>query len=179
MGLREHPHRHRQKSPVPVYGSPATLDALARTFWYVFDDRPSEHTRPEIEPREVHSAFVFANRTVQPVPLLHGRLPILGYRVGGFAYLTDASAIPEASYALLRDLDVLVLNALRERPHPTHLNLDAAIDRAARIGARRTLFTHLSHEVRHETVSGRLPAGVELAYDGLVLEIPDHEPDAT
>ena len=106
-----------------------------------------------------------------PVPLQHGRLPILGYRIGGFAYLTDVSAIPDASYALLRDLDVLVLSALRHRPHPTHMHLARALEEAARIGASRTLFTHIAHEMSHAAVAPTLPPGVELAYDGLNVEI--------
>lgn len=169
----------RQGRPVPVYGSSETLAALARTFWYVFDDGPSESTRPEIEPLAIAAdPFRVERREVLPVPLLHGRLPIVGYRVGDFAYLTDASEIPESSYERLRNLDVLVLNALRERPHPTHLSLEDARARAERIGARRTFFTHLSHEVRHREVSARLPPGFGLAYDGLVLELrgPDSPP---
>ncbi len=161
----------RQGRAVPVYGSSPTLEALARTFWYVFSGEPSESTRPEIELHAVRAPFTVEGRTVQPIPLLHGRLPILGYRLGRFAYLTDASEIPESSYDLLRDLDVLVLNALRDRPHPTHLNLHDALERAFRVGARRTFFTHLSHEVLHETVAARLPGGVTLAHDGLALEI--------
>lgn len=169
-------YRWRQGRAVPIYGSRDTLAAIARTFWYVFDDEPSESTRPEIELRAVEpQPFTVAGRSVQPVPLMHGRLDILGYRVGGFAYLTDVSEIPEPSYALLGDLDVLVLNALRERPHPTHLSLEDALARAARIGARRTLFTHVSHEVRHADVSARLPDGVDLAWDGLAVEVPDGE----
>jgi phosphoribosyl 1,2-cyclic phosphate phosphodiesterase len=97
-------------------------------------------------------------------------MPILGYRIGGFAYLTDVSAIPEESYPLLADLDVLVLSALRHRPHPTHLHVARALEEAARIGARRTLFTHIAHEMSHATVADALPPGVELAYDGLGLE---------
>jgi phosphoribosyl 1,2-cyclic phosphate phosphodiesterase len=109
---------------------------------------------------------------VDPIPLMHGRLPILGYRLERFAYLTDVSTIPESSYALLDDLDVLVLNALRERPHPTHLNLEGARACAERIGARRTYLTHVGHEVQHARVSAQLPPGIELAYDGLLVDLP-------
>jgi phosphoribosyl 1,2-cyclic phosphate phosphodiesterase len=166
-------YKWRQRKPVPVYGSRRTLDDLARTFWYVFDGKPSESAKPEIEPIVIDAPFTLGGRTVIPVPLMHGTLPILGYRVGRLAYLTDASEIPESSYPLLADLDVLVLNALRDRPHPTHLTLDGAIERAARIGAHRTFLTHLCHEVHHRTVSTRLPDRVELAHDGLALDIED------
>ena len=163
----------RQRRPVPVYGSQETVDGLARTFWYALDSAPSENTRPHIEPHAVHSPFRLLGREVVPIPLVHGRLPIFGYRIGRFAYLTDASEIPEPSYALLRDLDVLVLNALRARPHPTHLDFDGAVARASRIAARRTYLTHMSHEVDFAAVSPTLPAGVDLAYDGLTFEVPE------
>src|SRR5262249_5358000 len=120
---------------------------------------------------EVAEPFALLGRTVIPVPLQHGRLPILGYRIAGFAYLTDVSAIPADSYPLLTGLDVLVLSALRYRPHPTHLHLAAALEEAARIGAKRTLFTHIAHELSHAAVSETLPPGVELAYDGLRLDL--------
>jgi len=161
----------RQGHPVPVFGSPATLEALTRTFWYVFDPGPSENTRPEVELHPVTAPFRLHDREIVPVPLMHGRLPILGYRIGALAYLTDVSEIPEASYDLLHGLDVLVLNALRERPHPTHLNLDGARACARRIGARRTFLTHASHEMRHATVSAGLPPGIALAHDGLRVEV--------
>jgi phosphoribosyl 1,2-cyclic phosphate phosphodiesterase len=161
----------RQGGPVPAYGSPATLATITRTFWYVFDGSPSEHTRPALELRPVTAPFELRGRQVVPVPVIHGRLPILGYRLGGFAYLTDVSTIPESSVALLADLDVLVLSALRHRPHPAHLTIESAVEQAQRLGAGRTYLTHLSHEVHHATHAARLPPGIELAYDGLTIEI--------
>ncbi len=161
----------RQGSPVPVYGSPATLQALSQSFWYVFEPGPVENTRPEIERRTVDSPFRLLSRKVLPIPLLHGRMPILGYRLGKFAYLTDVSEIPQESFGMLQALDVLVINALRSRPHPTHLNLEGAQECARRIGAGRTYLTHISHEVHHATVSAQLPQGIELAYDGLTFEV--------
>ena len=161
----------RQKAPIPAYGSARTLDAVKRTFWYVFDDDPGESTRPALDLVSVDTAFELRGRTVVPVPIDHGGLPIYGWRVGRFAYLTDVSRIPTSSYPLLDDLDVLVLSALRSRPHPTHLTVAAALAEAQRIGAQRTLFTHMSHELSHAETGSRLPPGVELAYDGLVLEL--------
>jgi phosphoribosyl 1,2-cyclic phosphate phosphodiesterase len=165
----------RQGAPVPVYGSPLTLEALGRTFWYVFEPDPSESTRPAIERRKVDGPFELGGRTVIPVPVLHGSLPILGYRIGRLAYLTDVSRIPSNSYPLLEGLEVLVLNALRDRPHPTHFTIDQAVAEAQRIGAKRTVLTHLSHEAPHDAVSTRLPEGVELAYDGLTLDVDDED----
>jgi len=163
----------RQRAPIPVYGSPETLEALGRTFWYVFDGTPVESTKPAIVRREIDGPFELLGRTVTPVPVFHGTLPILGYRIGGLAYLTDVSRIPDSSYELLQDLELLVLNALRERPHPTHLTIDQALCEARRIGARRTILTHLSHEVHHATTSAGLPGGIDLAYDGLRVELAE------
>lgn len=161
----------RQRGPVPLYGSAGSLAALRRTFWYVFEDVEAGGGKPSITTHEVGGPFPLLGRTVVPVPLLHGTLAILGFRIGAFAYLTDASRIPDRSRDLLGGLDVLVLNALRPRPHPTHFSLEEAVTEAARIGARRTLFTHMGHEMPHEAISRSLPAGVELAWDGLVVEV--------
>ena len=165
----------RQGCPVPVYGSQSTLNALSRSFWYVFEAGPAEKARPEIDRRPVDTAFLLHHREVWPIPLLHGSLEILGYRVGNFAYLTDVSEIPSPSYELLHDLEVLVINALRTRPHPTHLNLAGALTCAERIGARRTYLTHISHEMHHASASADLPPGVQLAYDGLSFEVDSGE----
>ena len=161
----------KQGAPVPVYGSARTLRSIERTFWYVFDEEPSQSTRPAVDCRPVDGPFELLGREVVPVAVDHGDLPILGYRIGSFAYLTDVSRIPDESYRLLEGLDVLVLNALRERPHPTHFNLEAAVEEARAIGAGRTLFTHMSHEMHYATHSAGLPEGIELAYDGLTFEI--------
>lgn len=166
----------RQGGPVPIFGSATTLERVSRTFWYVFSEAKTASARPTVDPTIVDAPFDLLERTVVPVPVRHGDLDILGYRVGRFAYLTDVSAIPDDSYPLLEELDVLVLSALRPRPHPTHLSLDRAIAEARRIGARRTLLTHMGHEMSHAGISGNLPTGVELAYDGLVVDIA--EPDS-
>jgi phosphoribosyl 1,2-cyclic phosphate phosphodiesterase len=108
---------------------------------------------------------------VQPVPIVHGARTILGFRVGGFAYLTDCSGIPDETWPLLEGLDVLVLGALRHRPHPTHFTVAEAVHAAARIGAARTYFTHMCHDLPHAETCRALPASVDLAYDGLVVDI--------
>jgi len=164
-------HNWRQRAAVPVYGNEETLRAIGRTFWYVFDEKPTESTRPSIDRRLVRGPFDLLGSRIVPVPLLHGRMEILGYRVDGLAYLTDVSGIPERSHGLLERLDLLVLSALRERPHPNHFCLEQSLEQAERIGARRTLLTHLSHEMHYATVSAGLPPGVELAYDGLSIEL--------
>jgi phosphoribosyl 1,2-cyclic phosphate phosphodiesterase len=104
---------------------------------------------------------------------MHGPQPILGFRVGGFAYLTDCNHVPEASMALLTGLDVLVLDALRHRPHPTHFTLAEAVEVATRIGARQTLFTHICHDLPHAATNAALPDGMALGYDGQVVTLTD------
>lgn len=161
----------RQGGPIAAYGSEDTLAALRRTFWYAFEETPPGTTKPRVELRQIRGPFDVGGRTVVPVPLIHGTVPILGFRIGPFAYLTDVSEIPEASYALLRNLQLLVLSALRLRPHPTHFHLDRAVEEARRIGAARTLFTHVSHEILHAETAAHLPPGLELAYDGLQVSL--------
>jgi phosphoribosyl 1,2-cyclic phosphate phosphodiesterase len=163
----------RQRGPIPVYGSEGTLSRVSKVFWYVFDEVETQSTKPAIERHAVDGPFELAGRRVTPVPVLHGDLPIYGYRVGRFAYLTDVSEIPDASLELLEGLDVLVLSALRRRPHPTHMHLDRAIEEARRVGAHRTLFTHMSHEVQHAPTDDELPPGIELAYDRLSIEVDE------
>jgi phosphoribosyl 1,2-cyclic phosphate phosphodiesterase len=108
---------------------------------------------------------------VRPVPLWHGPALILGFRFGSFAYLTDCNGIPEDSWPLLGGVETLVLDALRHRPHPTHFSLEEALAAIARIAPRRALLTHMCHDLGHAETSGLLPAGVELAYDGLVVDV--------
>jgi phosphoribosyl 1,2-cyclic phosphate phosphodiesterase len=156
---------------MPLYGDAMTLDEIRRTFSYVFNpDTPKGGGLPQLDLIEVAGPFAIGAQRIVPVPIWHGQRPILGFRLGSFAYLTDCSGIPEPSFALLERLDVLVIGALRERPHPTHFSIAEALQAARRIGARQTFFTHMCHDVAHASVSERLPAGVALAYDGLRIE---------
>lgn len=160
-----------KQGAMPCYGDAQTLDDIRHVFGYIFDPAtPKGGGLPQLELFRILGPFSLGRQEVQPIPLLHGRRPILGFRLGGFAYLTDCSEIPDESWSLLRDLDVLVLDALRERPHPTHFSLSEALAVAGRIGAARSYFTHMCHDLGHEATCARLPAGVTLAYDGLVLE---------
>lgn len=160
-----------QEAAIPCYGQPATLDRLRMIFSYVFEDDPEyPSAKPRLELREIDGPLTLEGRTITPIPLLHGRMPVLGFRVGDFAYCTDVSEIPKESWGLLLGLDVLILDALRKRPHPTHFNLEQAVDHARRIGARRTYFTHIAHELPHEATNRELPQGMALSHDGLVIE---------
>jgi phosphoribosyl 1,2-cyclic phosphate phosphodiesterase len=159
------------KGTMPCYGDAATLEDIRQTFGYVFDpDAPKGGGIPMLELRPINGPFAIGELQVRPVPILHGRKPILGFRVGRFAYLTDCNALADEAWPILEGVDVLVLDALRERPHPTHFSVNEAIEVAGRIGARRTYFTHMCHDLPHEATNARLPAGIQLAYDGLVLD---------
>lgn len=158
---------------MPVYGDARTVDDLQRTFPYAFDSPPELGGGvPRLVPQVVDATFRIGDTPWTPVPILHGRRVIHGYRIGGFAYLTDCSRVPDTTWALLEDLDLLVVGALRERPHPTHFSVAEAIEAARRTGARRTLFTHMCHDLGHAETNARLPAGMALAYDGLSVSLP-------
>ncbi len=163
---------HLQKTVLTCYGNGATLDAVQQMFPYAFEDNPNyPSAKPHLEAAEIDGPAQIAGMDVVPIPLLHGQMPVLGFRVGRFGYCTDCSLIPDASLGLLEDLDVLVLDALRRRPHPTHFNLAQAVDLAARIGAGQTYFTHIAHELGHEATNAELPDRMALAYDGQIVSL--------
>ena len=122
--------------------------------------------RPHLLHQAIDGPFAIAGVTWKPIPLLHGDMPVLGFRIGNLAYCTDVSEIPEPSFDLLRDLDVLVLDALQWRRHVTHFNVQQAIEAAQRIGAKETLFTHIAHALAHESTNRTLPMNMRLAFDG-------------
>jgi phosphoribosyl 1,2-cyclic phosphate phosphodiesterase len=163
-----------QRAAMPCMGDAQTLGDIRRMFSYVFDPATSKGGGlPQLELFEIAGPFCIGRLEVQPISIFHGPRPILGFRFGSFAYLTDCSAIPDESWPRLEQLDVLVLDALRDRPHPTHFSLAEAVEAAGRVGARRTLFTHMTHDLAHAATCARLPAGLSLAHDGLVLDLPD------
>jgi phosphoribosyl 1,2-cyclic phosphate phosphodiesterase len=162
------------KRPMPCYGDARTLDDIRKTFHYVFDaGTPKGGGLPALDLSRIDGPFRIADLDVQPIPLWHGTRPILGFRFGPFAYLTDCNALAEEAWGLLEGLDTVVIDALREQPHPTHFSLGEAIEAARRIGARQTFFTHMCHHLQHEPTNARLPAGMALAYDGLALDMPN------
>jgi len=156
---------------VPCYGLPGTLADVRRAFWYAFEGTQLGGGKPEIDLRPMPSELTIRGLTVQAVPALHGSLPVLGYRFGPVAYLTDCSVIPEATKDLLRGLGVLVLGALRYRPHPTHMNFEEALRVVDELRPSRTYFTHLTHDIDYEEATAALPPNVSLAIDGLVISI--------
>ena len=157
--------------PVDVYGNRRTLEAVRRDYAYAFAAKRYPGV-PEMRLHEVGDIpFYIDGLEVVPVPVLHHRLEVLGYRVGGFAYVTDANFVPPASMRRLEGVECLVINALRRTPHLSHFSLEEALEVARRVGARRTFVTHVGHEMGlHAEVSRVLPPGVELARDGLSFE---------
>ncbi len=158
---------------MPVYGDAGTMTELRRIFGYAFDS-PAELGGgvPRLVAEVVDGPFVLRGTAWTPVPILHGRRRIHGYRIGGFAYLTDCSGVPDETWPLLDGLDVLVVGALRETPHPTHFSIGEAVEAARRVGARQTFFTHMCHDLGHSATNARLPEGMALAYDGLSVSLP-------
>lgn len=158
------------QSHLPVYADPETAAELRTRFGYAFVDQfPFYGGKPDLLLHEITGPFLLFGQEIIPIPVRHGRWRVLGFRFGPLAYVTDAKEIPYESLELLAGVEVLVLNALRERPHPTHLSLGEALAIVEQIRPRRAYFTHISHEVSHAAISARLPQGVELAYDGLSL----------
>lgn len=167
----------RRTDPLPLYGSATTLAFLRESYRYIFDQDVVPYagtSKPRLRLLELtpSRATRVAGVDVLPLAFEHGHGTVLGFRFGPLAYLTDVKRVGEPERALLRGVEVLVLNALWWRPHPTHLSIPEAIDAARAIGARRTVLTHLTHETGHAELAARLPEGIEPGYDGQTLEVP-------
>jgi phosphoribosyl 1,2-cyclic phosphate phosphodiesterase len=173
MGLDDvRPFNFRQKGQIPIYAAPDTMAAIQRSFPYIFDGMKKVSNVPQLDARLIDGApFDLFGVQFTPVPILHGSASIYGFRFGAAAYLTDHSDIPPASMELLRGLDVLFLDALRYKPHPTHTTVDKAVQTAGELQARRTFLTHICHDLGHARAESLLPPHVRLAYDGLELDV--------
>jgi phosphoribosyl 1,2-cyclic phosphate phosphodiesterase len=173
MGLDDvRPFNFRQKTPIPIYAAPDTMNSIRRCFPYIFDGVKRESNVPQLDVRLLDGApFDVFGLEFLPVPILHGKASIYGFRFGAAAYLTDHSEVPPASMELLRGLDVLFLDALRYKPHPTHSTVEHSVNTARELGARRTYFTHISHDIAHEKGESLLPPDIRIAYDGLELRV--------
>lgn len=155
---------------LPVYAAEETARQLRQRFSYAFEDQyPFYGGKPDLHLHEFDGPFELFGTEIKPIPVTHGSWAVHGFRIGPLAYLTDAKWIPESSMDLLRDAEVLVLNALRERPHPTHLSLSDAIEVIQEVKPKRAYLVHLAHQLSHKTASAKLPDNVEIAYDGLEI----------
>ena len=164
-------YNFRQRADLPVYGSAGTLEDLRRTFWYAFTHTQEGGGKPRLDLRVVGGPFDLFGTQVVPVPLLHGDLEVSGYRIGNFAYCTDCNRVPPASFEALAGLEVLVIDALRPKPHPTHFSLPETLALLEVLKPGRAYLIHMSHDIEHSETESALPPFVRLAFDGLVLEI--------
>jgi phosphoribosyl 1,2-cyclic phosphate phosphodiesterase len=165
-------YNQMQRGAIACYADAGTVESLKRMFAYVFEAPQQKGGGiPQLSLFRIAGRMTLGGVEIVPVPLLHGRLPVLGFRIGPFAYLTDCNHIPDESWPLLAGVRTVILDALRHRPHSTHFSVGEALAASARLGAERTYFTHICHDLGHAETNAQLPAGVELAYDGLVLEI--------
>jgi phosphoribosyl 1,2-cyclic phosphate phosphodiesterase len=160
---------------LPVYGNAPTLEETRERFGYIFRETQAGGGKPRVELREAVGPFRVGSLELRPVPVMHGRLPILGWRAGSFAYVTDCSGLPPASLRLLEGVETLIITGLRRRPHETHFSIDQGIETARRIGARRTWITHMNHESTHAELEAYCAergadVGAGPAYDGLEFE---------
>ena len=161
----------RQREPIPIYASSRSMDDIRRIFAYIFDQTYPYGGIAKLDPHIIDGPFDLWGERLIPLPVLHGNLPVLGFRFGKTAYVTDFSAIPDSTIPLIEGLDVLVLDALRHKPHPTHSSLEQSLDWVERLKPRRAFFTHIAHELGHEATNAALPPHVRLAYDGLKLDL--------
>ncbi|MDE1156365.1 MAG: MBL fold metallo-hydrolase [Acidobacteriaceae bacterium] len=159
---------------LPLYADDATAQVIERIFDYTFRkvDRYPTSARVEMNrlSTELGTTLELFGATIERIPVTHGRNTIAGYRIGSCAYLTDMSDIPEPSRDRLQNLDILILDALRREPHPSHAHLDKAVELVELLKPRRAFFTHISHDLDHNTVNAELPPHIQLAHDGLTLE---------
>lgn len=165
-------YNFKQQMDMPVYGALPLLGQLKKDYYYAFE--PQKYPGiPQLALTEIHEdPFSVRGVTVQPLPVRHMQMPVLGFRIGNFSYITDANQIPDTTVQLLQGTDVLVLNALQREKHVSHFNLEEAIAMAKTINAPRTFFTHISHKLgKHRDVSRELPEGIQLAYDGLRIAV--------
>lgn len=160
-----------QRKKTPVYAAKRDLEHISSSFKYIFDPTPWGGGKPELELIEIRGPFEIKNIKIIPLPILHGSLEILGFRIGKLAYLTDCSKIPKSTYPLLRGIDVLIIGALRHKKHPTHFSLSEVISESKKIGAKRTYLVHMTHWFDYWMLKYSLPKGLEPAYDGLVIEV--------
>ncbi len=159
---------------MPIYCEDQVEARIRKSFDYAFTPEAATYGGgvPQIEFRPIaEEPFEVLSQRVTPIRLKHGRFRVLGFRFGNVAYCTDTNEIPADRWPLLEGLDVLVLDALRHKPHPTHFSLSESIDVAQRLGAKRTYFTHMSHDLEHAATNDVLPEGMELAYDGLRIPL--------
>jgi phosphoribosyl 1,2-cyclic phosphate phosphodiesterase len=171
LGLDDLRPFNLKQGRVPLYANAATAAIIRQAFPWIFGQATPDSTRPEVDLREINGPVDLFGLRFTPVPVEHGQMEVLGFRFGPAAYVTDFSRIPPASLEELRGADVVALDALRDRPHPNHSTIEQSLELVRELRPRRAYFTHIAHDLAHAETNARLPQGVELAYDGLVVEL--------
>jgi phosphoribosyl 1,2-cyclic phosphate phosphodiesterase len=172
LGLDDLRHFNiRQKSVIPVYGSQETVTQIEKMFSYVFQETISNGSKPKFVLKSIARSFTIFDVEIIPIDVMHGLEAVTGYRIDNVAYVTDVSHIPSESLGKLRGLDLLILDALRIRPHEKHFSIEQALDIVAQLKPKRAFFTHIAHEVDYDQINGTLPDCIRLAYDGLTVEV--------
>jgi len=161
----------RRGGAIPLYADAEARAVLEQVFSYTLSERATYPNRARVKLEPMAERNTVCGAEFLRVPLAHGEQSISGFRFGNAAYMTDVSAIPEESFALLQGVEVLVLSALRHTPHPSHATLEQSLAWAKRIGARQTWFTHIAHDLGHEATNRTLPENARLAYDGLSVPV--------
>jgi phosphoribosyl 1,2-cyclic phosphate phosphodiesterase len=167
--LRPLSFRHKPNK-LPLYASPEAVDFIRSMFRYIFDADYKFGGLPQVELRPIHGPVQLCGASFDPVPVIHGETEIYGFRFGSAAYLTDHSDIPETSFAKLQNLDILFLDALRHKPHPTHSTVENSLQIVGRLKPKRAFFTHICHDLPHEATNASLPPNVRISYDGMKLD---------
>jgi phosphoribosyl 1,2-cyclic phosphate phosphodiesterase len=155
---------------LPLYARPEAADFIRNMFRYIFDASYKFGGLPQVELHPINGTVELFGARFEPIPVIHGEMEIYGFRFGSAAYLTDHSEIPEASYEKLRDLDILFLDALRHKPHPTHSTVENSLRIVERVNPKRAFFTHICHDLPHQETNAALPENVRLSYDGMKLD---------
>ena len=155
---------------MPLYADPAAVEFLRNMFRYIFDADYKFGSLPQVEMKPIEGPVDLFDARFEPVTVIHGETPILGFRFGSAAYLTDHSDVPAESLEKLRGLDILFLDALRYQPHPTHSTVEQSLKIVHDVKPKRAFFTHICHDLPHAAAEAQLPPGVLLAYDGMKLE---------
>ena len=158
-----------QEGTIPCFGSDRTVERLHKSFDYIFSTEYNQSWTPNLSATAVESTFIAAGVEVTPIEIFHGNATIFGYRIGDVAYLTDCSALPEESIEKLQGLKLLIIGALRHKPHPTHMTVEEAVEASGLLKPERTLLTHLGHNLEYVSENSALPDSVELAFDGMSI----------
>jgi phosphoribosyl 1,2-cyclic phosphate phosphodiesterase len=167
--LRPLTYQHKPRK-MPLYATPRNCEFLRNMFRYIFEAEYKFGGLPLVELRPIEGAVELFGACFEPLTVIHGETPILGFRFGSAAYLTDHSEVPAETLAKLQDLDILFLDALRYKPHPTHSSVEQSLKIVGEVKPKRTFFTHICHDLPHEATNAALPSGVQLAFDGMKLE---------